>query len=203
MHRVFISYHHANDQWYKNELVRWGVANEIFEDWSVDTGEISDDLTDEEIREIIRDEYLRSSSVTIVLVGTETQYRKHVDWEVYSSMHNGKKNKKSGIIVILLPSVKSDYYTCGFNNEKSAIYPDQNSWINITERYEYERRYPYMPPRIIDNLLKSGVNISVINWDDLTVAGLKLMIENAYDNRAEQDYDMTRPMRRRDHNPHY
>ena len=29
---------------------------------------------------------------------------------------------------------------------------------------------------------------------------LKLMINNAYDNRAKQDYDMTRPMRERNHN---
>ena len=31
-HRVFISYHHANDQRYKNELVRFGLENEIFVD---------------------------------------------------------------------------------------------------------------------------------------------------------------------------
>lgn len=24
LHKVFISFHHANDQWYKDELVRWG-----------------------------------------------------------------------------------------------------------------------------------------------------------------------------------
>ena len=24
MHKVFISYHHSNDQWYKNELVKFG-----------------------------------------------------------------------------------------------------------------------------------------------------------------------------------
>jgi len=200
MHRVFISYHHGNDQWYKDELVRWGVANDIFEDWSVNTGDISDELSDEEIREIIRDEYLRSSSVTILLVGTETRFRKHVDWEIYSSMYDGKINKKSGIIVVLLPSVKSSYFTCGYNNEKTTIYPDQDSWMTITDRSEYERRYPYLPPRIIDNLLNPAANISVINWEKLTVDGLRLMIENAFENRANQDYDLARPMRRRNYN---
>lgn len=199
MHRVFISYHHANDQWYKDDLVKWATQNGIFEDWSVDTGDISDDLSDEEIRETVRDEYLRSSTVTILLVGTETRYRKHVDWEIYSSMHDGKLNKKSGIIVILLPSAKSTAYTCAFDNEK-AFYTEQKTWINIDDRAEYERRYPYMPPRIIDNLLKPGVNISVINWDKLSADVLRLMIDNAYENRANQDYDMTRPMRRRNYN---
>ena len=196
MHRVFISYHHANDQWYKDELVRFAKQYEIFEDWSVDTGDISDELSDEEIRETIRDKYLRRSSVTILLVGTETQNRKHVDWEIYSSMYDGKINKKSGIIVILLPSAKSTSFTCAFVNEKT-LYPEQKTWISINERAEYERRYPYMPARIIDNLLKPGVNISVVNWEKINADGLRLMIDNAYYNRANQDYDLTRPMRRR------
>ena len=198
MHRVFVSYHHKNDQEYKKVLVDWAKENKIFEDYSVGLGDIPEDWDDQKVRETIRDEYLRESTVTIVLVGTETKFRKHVDWEIYSSMHDGTKNKKSGIIVILLPSAKSTYYTCGFDNEKS-IYPEQK-WISITERSEYERRFPYMPARIIDNLLKSGVNISVINWDKVTVENLTLMIENAYKNRANQDYDMTRPMRERNYN---
>lgn len=198
MHRVFVSYHHKNDQEYKKVLVDWAKENKIFEDYSVELGDIPEDWDDQKVRETIRDEYLRESTVTIVLVGTETKFRKHVDWEIYSSMHDGTKNKKSGIIVILLPSAKSTYYTCGFDNEKS-IYPEQK-WISITERSEYERRFPYMPARIIDNLLKSGVNISVINWDKVTVENLSLMIENAYKNRANQDYDMTRPMRERNYN---
>lgn len=200
MHNVFVSYHHKNDQEYKEALISWAEKNQIFKDYSVALGDIPDDWDDQKVREIIRDEYLRESTVTIVLVGKETKYRKHVDWEIYSSMHDGKKNKKSGIIVILLPSAKSEYYTCAFGNEKSTIYPEQKSWISISERAEYERRYPYMPARIIDNLMKSGVNISVINWEKITVENLKLMIDNAYENRASQDYDLSRPMRERNYN---
>ena len=76
MHKTFISYHHNNDQWYKEELVKFGEENSIFVDRSVDTGDISDDLSDETIRQLIRDEYLRDSTITIVLVGTETKHRK-------------------------------------------------------------------------------------------------------------------------------
>lgn len=93
MHRVFISYHHDNDQNYKNALVKWAEENDIFIDYSVETGDIDDNLTDQQIREIIRDDYLRESTVTILLVGTETKNRKHVDWELYSSMFDGKKIK--------------------------------------------------------------------------------------------------------------
>lgn len=197
MHRVFISYHHDNDQWYKDELVRFAEKNGIFKDWSVDTGDIDEDLPDERIREIIRDEYLRDSSVTILLVGTETKHRKHVDWELYSSMYDGKVNKKSGIIVIGLPSIKCDYFTASHEGEKSKIFPEQKDWVSVTERAEFERRYPYMPDRIIDNLLKTEAKISVVPWDKLTVEKLRYMVDKAYDDREYCQYDLSRPMRRK------
>lgn len=199
-HRVFVSYHHKNDQAYKEYLINWTEENNIFVDWSVDTGDISDDLSDEQIREKIRDEYLRDCRVTILLVGTETKYRKHVDWELYSSMHNTQLNKKSGIIVILLPSAKSEFFTVGDDNEKSAIYPTVTDWTTINTYTEFEQRYPYMPERILDNLVNPNCNIAVINWKDLTVDGLKLMIDNAYHNADTNSYDMHREMRRRNYN---
>lgn len=86
MHKVLISYHHYNDQDYKDALVKMACQHEVFIDRSVDTEDIDDSLPDERIREIIRDEYLRDSTVTIVLGGEDTKRRKHVDWEIYSSM---------------------------------------------------------------------------------------------------------------------
>jgi len=62
MHTVFISYHHVYDQFYKEELIRVNKLYPIFIDGSVDTGDISDDLDDETIREIIRDDYLRGAT---------------------------------------------------------------------------------------------------------------------------------------------
>ena len=195
MHRVFISYHHDNDQDYKDGLVKWAKDNDIFIDYSVDTGDISDDLTDEQIRVKIRDEYLRESSVTIVLVGTETKYRKHVDWEIYSSMFDGKANKKSGIIVINLPSTNNSLCHACHNGEKETVFPEVQSWTSLETRKEYEDRYPYMPERIIDNWLK-GAKISAISWRDLTAGKLRYMIEKAYEDKGLCDYDLSRPMRR-------
>ena len=88
-HKVFISYHHGNDQAHKEALTEFNDKYGVFTDASVDSGDIDDELDDEAIREKIRDEYLQDSSVTIVLVGTETRRRKHVDWEIYSSMRSG------------------------------------------------------------------------------------------------------------------
>ena len=57
----------------------------VFIDWSVDTGDIDDNLPDETIQPKIRDEYLHQSSVTFLLVGIETKKRKHIDWEIMST----------------------------------------------------------------------------------------------------------------------
>lgn len=137
MHRVFISYHHANDQRYKDELVEIGKNFGIFEDYSVNTGDIPDNWSDEKIRKEIRDNYLQDSFVTIVLVGTETKFRKHINWKIYSSMHDGKKNKKSGIIVIQLPSINPQYVHIGHGEEeKEIVHTDIESWCNICTRSE-------------------------------------------------------------------
>ncbi|MBL8024812.1 MAG: TIR domain-containing protein [Fibrobacteres bacterium] len=196
MHRVFISYHHANDQKYKDDLLGYNSLHRIFEDQSVDTGDIDDNLDDDTIREKIRDEYLRDTSVTILLVGTETKYRKHVDWEIYSSMYDGKRNKKSGIVVITLPTTQCGFFQAAHEGEKENVYPDTTSWAAINERTEFKNRFPYLPERIIDNLLEPKARISVTNWDKINEKTLAFLIEAAYKDRQACEYDLSRPMRR-------
>lgn len=195
-HRVFISHHHANDQAYKESLVRFGEEHEIFLDESVDTGDISDDLSGERIRQKIRDEYLRETSVTIVLVGEETKRRKHIDWEIYSSMIDGQVNKRSGILVINLPSVDNGcVWAAHGEEEKRLVYPNEQHWSRWTRRAEFEERFPYMPSRIVDSLVK-GVKISVTRWEVLTVARLRFLIDAAFEARRSCEYDLNAPMRR-------
>ncbi len=197
-HKVFISYHHGNDQGYKESLIEWSESNDIFTNASVDTGDISDQLSDQSIRQKIRDEYLKDSSVTILLVGTETKKRKHVDWEIYSSMYDGQVNKKSGLLVINLPSTNCSSFTAAHGDEEKAfLYPD-STWKSITNRADYVAKYPHMPSRIIDNLLKNEAKISVTNWDSITSSSdrLKYLIDLTYINRASSTYDLGAPMRR-------
>ena len=197
-HKVFISYHHANDQIYKERLLQINEKYDIFIDQSVDTGDIDDRLPDESIRIKIRDEYLKDSTVTIVLVGVETWCRKYVDWEIYSSMYNGAVNKKSGILVINLPSTGSNNVTAGHGNEeKKLIHSNIISWTSLN-RSEYEERYPYMPDRIIDNLLTGRAKISVVPWSliENDPEALRTLIEFTYRDRQSAEYDLSRPMRR-------
>ena len=199
MHKVFISYHHDKDQFYKNELVRIGKQHAVFLDKSVDAGDISESLSDQAIRRKIRDEHLRDSTVTIVLVGTKTKQRKHIDWEIYSSMYDGLVNKKSGILAVCLPSTGSDLVHAPHGNREKELFRDIKDWVAITSRSEYERRYPHMPARIINNLVGSRGKISVVPWVRIKNDGntLETLIDLVFDGRSQCDYDLSTPMRRR------
>ncbi|MFM2590990.1 TIR domain-containing protein [Vibrio sp. TBV020] len=198
-HKVFISYHHHNDQQYKETLLEINKTYGIFIDASVDTGDIDSNLSDQSIRTKIRDDYLKDSTVTILLVGTDTKYRKHVDWELYSSMYDGQVNKKSGILVVMLPSTNCDNFRAAHGDkEKELLYPHIGSWISIDSESTLKERYPCAPKRIIDNLKNNSANISVVSWEKFTssVDIMTKLIQWTFEDRANAAYDLSTPMRR-------
>jgi hypothetical protein len=68
-HKVFISYHHANDQDYKNALETMNDEHEIFVNRSVSLGDIDEDEEPQTIREIIRDNTLEIQQFSYCLWG--------------------------------------------------------------------------------------------------------------------------------------
>lgn len=104
-HRVFLSFHHANDEQYKLRFEELFHASErILHSRSVNDGDINPRMRSQNIRKIIRDDYLGSSTVTVMLVGTGTWRRKHVDWEIASSLRNMPGNRRSGLVGLVLPN---------------------------------------------------------------------------------------------------
>ena len=82
-HKVFVSYHHENDQGNRNRFERLFVDGyDVMDSRSVKIGAIPNGLTLDEISRRVRDDYLSDSTVTVVLVGKDTWRRKHVDWEI-------------------------------------------------------------------------------------------------------------------------
>ena len=105
-HKVFVSYYHDDDEYYR-ELFETMFSDyyDIMVSKSVQLGDIDDErLSTDRIREIIRDDYLQDSTVTIVLVGARTWHRKFVDWEIGSSIRATKNNSRSGLLGIILPT---------------------------------------------------------------------------------------------------
>ena len=101
-HRVFISFHHE-DQAYKDWFIQQ-MGDDIVDE-SVGDGDIDDDnLATETIRQRIRDKFIRDATVTIVLIGHCTWQRKHVDWEIGSSLRATRLNSRCGLLGILLPN---------------------------------------------------------------------------------------------------
>ena len=196
IHKVFISYYHADDQFYKNELQRLAETAGIFVDKSVNPTDIKDEgLTDQQIRKIIRDNYLKNSTVTVVLIGKNTAGRKHVDWEIHASMSDIGDMPKSGLLVVNLPSI---HQRCRSTNEyeRSLIGPYDN-YSNPSTIKDFDSAFPYMPSRLIDNFVK-GVPICVVNWSTIstTPSVLKQLIQNAFERRKTNNYDTSKPLRK-------
>ena len=73
-------------------------------DKSVNDGDIDPKLNIDTVRQKIRDKFIADATVTIVLVGKCMWQRKHVDWEIGSSLRDTKKNSRCGLLGILLPN---------------------------------------------------------------------------------------------------
>ena len=140
-HRVFVSYYHAEDQGYRERFERlFSDIHDIMVSESVEIGDIDPYLSTETIRQKIRDEYLRDSTVTVVLVGAHTWQRKFVDWEIGSSIRQTQYNSRSGLLGILLPT-----------------YPRRFGDMSKYNRYT-------IPPRLYDNIDCGFAKI--YNWSD-------------------------------------
>ncbi|WP_419925405.1 TIR domain-containing protein [Candidatus Poriferisocius sp.] len=134
-HKCFVSYHVADMDEVELFIDDYGST---FIARCVGVTEESDfvDSTDEEyIKRRIREDYLTDSTVTIVLLGKCTWSRKFVDWEISSSFRNDSNNKRSGLLVIPLPSMKN-----------SARLPDRikDNWVenDTTNSYALYNSYP-------------------------------------------------------------
>lgn len=156
-HRVFVSYYHDEDQDYREQFEGWfSDIYDIYVSESVGMGEINENLPPKRIHQIIREQYLRDSTVTVVLVGPHTWQRKFVDWEIGSSIRHTKNNPRSGLLGILLPTYP------GFST---------NSYNPHT-----------IPPRFYDNIECEFATIHKWSEDPQTVQS---WIHNAFKRRNE------------------
>ena len=154
-HKVFVSYHHARDQKYA-DMLRAALADDMV-DKSVHERDIDDRIKTATIRQKIRDDFIADASVTIVLVGPETYTRKHVDWEIGSSLRKTKNHPRCGLLGILLPN-----------------HPD----------YGKPRRDSLIPPRLATNLKGQDPYAQMYNWpENNSLVRIRKWIDKAYRRR--------------------
>jgi len=96
--RVFVSYHHANDQWYYDEFSRFfhGGYDTVFDN-SIERKIDSENV--DYVMQRIRDNFISTTSCTIVLLGADTPPRKYVDWEIKATL-----DKQHGLLGLVLPN---------------------------------------------------------------------------------------------------
>ena len=195
-HKVFVSYHHKNDQSFKDYLVGLTEYNPerrenqfIFDDLSVDQNGIDDKgMTNEQVRKTIRDDYIRDATVLILLCGCETSKRKFVDWELQAAMYDDPIKFKLGILIINLPSL--NHQNCvyaGEKGERGIVGAKRVDSIPFQNRNEIQKRFPFLPSRIIDNFDAARtkdniVPITVVEWDRIkkNIGVIKTLIHNAF-----------------------
>lgn len=124
-HKVFVSYHHANDQARAKHLRDTYGSNNTLIDRSLE--DAYDDKTDDEILALIRTNHLRNSTVTIVLIGSETSKRKWVDWEIYASLRPYGERSRNGLLGIYLPTA---------GNTPARLQDNINSGYAVTMKWE-------------------------------------------------------------------
>lgn len=96
--KVFVSYHHGSDQQYYDYLTKtFADQYDVFSDNSLERAFQSDDT--DYVRWAIKQNHIKGSSCTVVLVGPNTWGRKYVDWEIKATLE-----EKHGLICILLPT---------------------------------------------------------------------------------------------------
>ncbi|MFA7123299.1 MAG: TIR domain-containing protein [Candidatus Delongbacteria bacterium] len=173
-HKTFISFHHA-DEYYKSYFERnFGESMDGFVSQAVSDGDINDNLPTDRIRQIIRDEFIREATVTVVLIGNETWKRKHVDWEISSSIRDTVKNSRTGLLGIILPNYTiNDYFLERKYSENGGVYAPNT-----------------IPPRLYKNVLKGFAK--VYSWSN-DVSNIKNWIHEAFNRRNQVIPDNSYP----------
>lgn len=154
--RIFVSYHHGVDEAHRDVFV--AAAGDMVVGCSEGDAALDGEGNAEESRRRLRDQLLRESIVTVVLIGARTWQRRHVDWEIGCSLRNGQFGERSGLLGVLLPS-----------------YPPP-----VDAPYHHYT----LPPRLADNVVGLAPFARVYAWPPAPVE-VEGWVRSAYHRRTQ------------------
>lgn len=104
--KCFISYHHADQEWVDTFIRTFDARHDIF--IARQLGSMPEDVIDsmdtDYVMSRIRTDYIKDSTVTILIAGRCTWARRYVDWEVQASLRSGSTAIPNGLIGLQLPT---------------------------------------------------------------------------------------------------
>lgn len=127
--RVFISHFRGDRSEVDNFINHYANNLGIFTPYVLganDNDEFIDSTNTAYVMGRIRENYLKDSTVTIVLLGSCTHSRRYVDWEIKSSLRQGNYTP-NGLISIVLPRQNNSAnlpprFSANWNQEHSNCY---------------------------------------------------------------------------------
>lgn len=104
--KCFITYHHDDESTVRSFVKHFDHNYGSFIVRRL--GEMPDDLVNstntDYVMSCIRRDYIRDSTVTLVLAGRCTWARRYVDWEIQASLRSGQVTTPNGLLGIKLPT---------------------------------------------------------------------------------------------------
>ncbi|CDH04888.1 TIR domain-containing protein [Xenorhabdus bovienii] len=182
MHKTFLSYHHANEQDLKDRLIE-KFGGETFIDKSVNDGDISTDVSDEYIMRRIREDYLGDSTVTVVLIGTETARRPFVNSEIQASLWG---ENSAGLVGVIRDELYPNVFSSG-----SCVSSTCNCGIGTrTIQRGYDHYLPWLIkknhsyPHTVAHYNDIDVYCSLVKYSDF-INSCEFYINQAFDKRSK------------------
>lgn len=132
--KSFISYYHKDNDTDKIKFEK--LTSDIIINKSVLDGDIDSDNSTDYIKHLIQDEYLSDTTVLIVLVGLNTKFRKHVDWEISGALNFKVGETYAGLLGLLLPT--HPFYgknECGYDSLPARLSDNFKSGYAVIASY--------------------------------------------------------------------
>ncbi len=135
--KCFISYHHDDQAYIDAFVTAFDETHNVF--IARQLGSMPEDVINSKDTDYvmgrIRTDYIKDSTVTIVLAGKCTWARRYVDWEVQASLRSGDTITPNGLLGIKLPTFT--YWPQRFNSNllhqgQSDCYGRWLTWENAT-----------------------------------------------------------------------
>ena len=187
-HKCFISFK-KEDSDYKDLLISL-LAREDVVGWALDREIQSNDS--DYILQVIRDDYLSYSTVTLFLIGKHSSEKEGSDYwgrphnyfiqrELQASLFNGRGNTRNGIVGIVLPEMYNAIYGETYLCSDCLGY---HTYININDDTvirEFSANY-FIEPHVGCSWLEDDRYCVLSKWDDFIISPDRY-INQAYSKR--------------------